>query len=153
MDADARAAERLRSFGFVFQFSELVPELSLRENVELPLRLLGVRRAEYRARSERLLEALGIADVAGRRPIEVSGGQAQRCAIARAVVHRPRVVFADEPTGALDRASADRALALLVEVSRNVGAALLVVTHDADVAARCDRTVHVVEGRLQAGVR
>ncbi|WP_377325986.1 ABC transporter ATP-binding protein [Pimelobacter simplex] len=148
LSRDARADVRLRSFGFVFQFAELVPELSVRDNVELPLRLLGVGRREYRERAGLLLDQLGIADVADRRPTEVSGGQAQRCAIARAVVHRPRVIFADEPTGALDSGSADRSLDLLVDVSASVGASLVVVTHDPKVADRLDRTVLVADGRL-----
>ena len=151
LSSDERAKRRLGSFGFVFQFAELVPELTLRENVELPLRLLGVQRSQYRSRARELLDRLGIDDVADRPAREVSGGQAQRCAIARAVAHRPQVLFADEPTGALDTASATVALRELLDAAADVEATLVVVTHDAAVARQLDRTVTLLDGRVVAG--
>src|SRR4051812_33329576 len=105
-----RSALRRKDFGFVFQFGELVPELTLAENVALPLRLAGLSRRTAETRGLELLERLEVADVAGKRSSEVSGGQAQRAAVARALVHRPRVVFADEPTGALDTVNGELVL-------------------------------------------
>jgi putative ABC transport system ATP-binding protein len=147
LNTDERARLRLTRCGFVFQLAELVAELSLRENVELPLRLNGHRPRAARRRAEEVLERLGILDVAKRRPAQVSGGQAQRCAVARAVAHQPVMIFADEPTGSLDAASGAAALGELVRVSRECGAALVVVTHDRDVAFSMDRQVEVKDGR------
>lgn len=145
-DEQRTAVRRLR-FGFVFQFAELVPELTLRENVALPLELLRVDRRERRSRVEELLERLGLAPHAGRRPAQVSGGQAQRAAVARAVVHRPDVVFADEPTGSLDTVNGRLVLDAFVSVCRDYGAAVVLVTHDPAVAAFADRTVAMRDGR------
>lgn len=142
------SAIRRKSFGFVFQFAELVPELTLRENVSLPLELLGVRAGARRARVEGLLAELGLAEHAGRRPAQVSGGQAQRAATARALVHRPRVVFADEPTGSLDNENGGRVLQALIELSRSSDAAVVLVTHDEKVALTADRVVHMSDGRV-----
>ncbi|MFC0529865.1 ABC transporter ATP-binding protein [Phytohabitans kaempferiae] len=144
----ARSFLRLTSFGFVLQFGDLVPELSLRQNVELPLRLLKVRRTESRARAAALLRELEIEDLADRRPGEVSGGQAQRAAVARALVHRPAVVFADEPTGALDSAAGELVLDALTGLARQQGSAVVMVTHEARVAAYADRTVFLRDGRV-----
>lgn len=138
---------RRRSFGFVFQFAELVPELTLRENVSLPLELNGIRGGKRRARVAELLERLGIGDQADRRPAQVSGGQMQRAAVARALVHRPAVLFADEPTGSLDSDTGKVVLAELMAMSREEGSAVLLVTHDATVAAAADRIVEVSDGR------
>ncbi|WP_344047549.1 ABC transporter ATP-binding protein [Nocardioides panacihumi] len=148
LDQDARARIRLARFGLVFQFAELVPELDLAENVELPLRILG-RRVE-RARIAELLDRLGIARVAKRVPSQVSGGERQRAAIARAMVHDPAVVLADEPTGALDGENGRAVLALLLECSNEAGATLVVVTHDQSVADRLDRVVELRDGRVVA---
>ena len=146
----ARSAMRLRRFGFVLQFGDLVPELSLRENVELPLRLVRhPRRGAGRAAAD-LLRQLEIADVADRRPGQVSGGQAQRAAVARALVHRPAVVFADEPTGALDSVAGERVLDALTGLAGEHGSSVVLVTHEARVAAYADRTVFLRDGRIAA---
>ncbi|MEV0729520.1 ABC transporter ATP-binding protein [Polymorphospora sp. NPDC050346] len=146
----ARSALRLTSFGFVLQFGDLVPELSLRENVELPLRLLKVRRSDTRARAAALLRELEVEEFADRRPGEVSGGQAQRAAVARALVHRPAIVFADEPTGALDSVAGELVLDALTGLARQQGSAVVMVTHEARVAAYADRTVFLRDGRVAA---
>lgn len=143
----ARSRIRLRHFGFVFQFGDLVPELSLRDNVELPLRLVGAKDAT--AAAQELLEEFEIAAVSSRRPGQVSGGQAQRAAVARALVHRPEVVFADEPTGALDSVSSELVLGALTTAARRRGAAVVVVTHEARVAEYADRTLHLRDGRVE----
>jgi len=144
----ARSRLRLKAFGFVLQFGDLVPELSLRENVELPLRLLKVPRAEAREQARTLLTELEIDDVADRRPGQVSGGQAQRAAVARSLVHQPSVIFADEPTGALDSASGETVLDSFTELARRHCATVLLVTHEARVAAYADRTMYLRDGRL-----
>lgn len=143
-----RSKLRLQRMGVVFQFGDLVPELTVEENVMLPLLLTGSKRAAARARACLLLEQLGIADVAVRRPGEVSGGQAQRAAVARALVHGPAVIYADEPTGALDTVSAETVLTALVDVAANERAALVVVTHDHQVAAHLDRLVFLRDGMV-----
>lgn len=150
LSEEARSRLRRERLGFVFQFGELVPELSLGENVALPLRLLGEHRRVAAGRARDLLGELGIGDLAGRRPGEVSGGQAQRAAIARAVIHRPAVVLADEPTGALDSHHAEAVLDLLFDLVADHGASLVLVTHEAAVAARASTSVHIVDGRRVA---
>ncbi|MFD4993868.1 ABC transporter ATP-binding protein [Cellulosimicrobium cellulans] len=145
----ARAQVRLRDLGFVFQFGDLVPELTVVENVELPLRLLGTRRREARSAALGQLDLLGIADLADRRLVEVSGGQAQRAAVARALVHRPAVVLADEPTGALDTVAGELVLEALVGAARDTRTAVLLVTHEAGVAAWADRDVQIRDGRVR----
>jgi putative ABC transport system ATP-binding protein len=148
MLSDARRAELRRSaFGFVFQFPGLLPELSAQENVALPLLLAGIHRRDAVHRARELFPRLGLDGLERRRPGQLSGGQAQRVGIARALVHEPAVVFADEPTGALDTETGDEVLSLLVSLVLDRGAALVVVTHDQRVARRCDRTVSVVDGR------
>jgi putative ABC transport system ATP-binding protein len=142
-----RSALRRRDFGFVFQFGQLVPELTCLENVAMPLRLDGTRRRAAEARAGELLERLEVADVARSTPGRVSGGQGQRVAVARALVTRPRVVFADEPTGALDSLNGERVMELLVAVARETDAAVVLVTHEARVAAYAHREVVVRDGR------
>ena len=148
LGVDARAELRLHDFGFVLQGGELMPELTLAENVELPLLLAGTRRVEARRRAASLLEMLGVGREAGRMPHEVSGGQAQRAAVARAVVHGPSVVFADEPTGALDEANGAAVMATLRASASASGSALVMVTHDAGLAAQLDRVLEVHDGRV-----
>ncbi len=147
MSDTARSALRRSDFGFVFQFGQLVVELSCLENVALPLRLGGVRRGEAERRARDWLDRLEVADVARHRPSEISGGQGQRVAVARALVTRPRVIFADEPTGALDSLNGERVMTSLVEAAQQTGAAILLVTHEARVAAYSDREVVVRDGR------
>ncbi|MGA8114755.1 MAG: ABC transporter ATP-binding protein [Actinocatenispora sp.] len=142
-----RSALRRSDFGFVFQFGQLVPELTCLENVALPLRLDGVKRREAERRATEWLERLEVTDVAGKRPGEVSGGQGQRVAVARALVTTPRVVFADEPTGALDSLNGERVMRLLTEAARQSGAAVLLVTHEPRVAAYSDREIVVRDGK------
>ena len=144
---DVRAAVRRRHFGFVFQFAELVPELTLRENIGLPLELNGTRGRARRARVDELVEVLGLAEHADRRPSRVSGGQAQRAAVARAVAHSPQVLFADEPTGALDTQNAELVLASLLTLAREAGTAIVLVTHDERVAERAPARVEMRDGR------
>lgn len=149
LDDDHLSHLRRSSFGFVFQFGELVPELTIRENVSLPLRLNGERGRKLTSRTDEILERLDIVSLAGKRPTEVSGGQAQRAAVARGLVHRPKVVFADEPTGSLDVSNSDRVLEEFVTLAREFGSAVVLVTHEARVASVCDRTCIVRDGSIQ----
>ncbi|MEU0202439.1 MULTISPECIES: ABC transporter ATP-binding protein [unclassified Streptomyces] len=142
------SALRRKRFGFVFQFGQLLPELPAEENVALPLMLEGVPRGEAVARARRWFAPLGLEGLEQRRPGRLSGGQAQRVAIARALVAEPDVVFADEPTGALDQRTSTEVVQLLTFATRETGAALVMVTHDADVAALCDRVLHVRDGLI-----
>jgi putative ABC transport system ATP-binding protein len=140
---------RLRGgrLGFVFQFDQLLPELPAVENVALPLMLAGVPRTDAVAQAGRWFAPLGLAGLEARRPGQLSGGQQQRVAIARALVTGPEVVFADEPTGALDSETGRHVMDLLTGLVAHTGAALVVVTHDDEVAARCHRTVVLRDGR------
>lgn len=142
----ARTAIRRRRFGFVFQSGHLLPELPADENVALPLLLEGHPRRRAVAEARRWFAPLGLTGLEDRRPGELSGGQAQRVTIARALVTAPSVVFADEPTAALDRSTGHEVIALLVEATRTSGAGLLIVTHDPEVAAACDRTLLLRDG-------
>ena len=153
LDAVELAELRLRNVGFVFQSADLVPELTLRQNIALPLELARVRRREVRDRVGELLHTLDLADEADRRPAQVSGGQAQRCAVARAVALRPSVVFADEPTGALDTKNRDRVMSLLLQQVADISGLLVTVTHDGAVAARFDRRIDLADGRVVSDAR
>ncbi|MEO1037961.1 MAG: ABC transporter ATP-binding protein [Pseudomonadota bacterium] len=145
----AQAARlRNRMIGFVFQSFQLLPKLTSWENVALPLFHRGVGRAERRERAHAMLERVGLSDRVHHRPDQLSGGQCQRVALARALVGEPALVLADEPTGSLDRATAGQAIALLRELNRALGVTVVMVTHDQDVAAACDRVVHIRDGRL-----
>jgi putative ABC transport system ATP-binding protein len=144
----ARTKLRRRRLGFVFQDNQLLAELPADENVALPLMVDGVSRRDAIARARAGLAQVGLAAEAGRRPGELSGGQAQRVAIARALVGEPQVVFADEPTGALDAATGAQVIDLLIGAATHRGAAVVVVTHDDAVAARCHRVVRIVDGRV-----
>ncbi|MDN5820537.1 MAG: ABC transporter ATP-binding protein [Brachybacterium sp.] len=143
-----RAQLRLARMGMIFQFGDLIGELTLAENLSLPLQLLGGRPARIRAEVETMLERLGLGEVAGRRAAQVSGGQAQRAAVGRALIHQPALLLADEPTGALDTVAADTVMDALMETVTEQGTTLVVVTHDNRVAAHLDRLVSMRDGEL-----
>ncbi|MGW5650978.1 ABC transporter ATP-binding protein [Streptomyces humi] len=142
-----RSTLRRSEFGFVFQFGQLVPELTCVENVALPLRLNGTSRKEAEKTARDWMARLEVDDLAKKRPGEVSGGQGQRVAVARALVTGPRVVFADEPTGALDSLNGERVMELLTDAARSTNAAVVLVTHEARVAAYSDREIVVRDGK------
>ncbi|WP_314171870.1 ABC transporter ATP-binding protein [Streptomyces winkii] len=152
MNDARRSALRRADFGFVFQFGQLVPELTCLENAALPLRLSGMARKEAESRAAAWLERLEVEDVRRQRPGEVSGGQGQRVAVARALAAGPRVLFADEPTGALDSLNGERVMQLLTEAARETRAAVVLVTHESRVAAYSDREVVVRDGRARSMV-
>ncbi|WP_327244583.1 ABC transporter ATP-binding protein [Streptomyces sp. NBC_01320] len=142
-----RSALRRAEFGFVFQFGQLVPELTCVENVALPLRLSGARRKDAERTALTWMERLEVDDLGAKRPAEVSGGQGQRVAVARALASSPKVIFADEPTGALDSLNGERVMELLTDAARSANVAVVLVTHEARVAAYSDRDVTVRDGR------
>ena len=142
----SRAVLRRRDFGFVFQFGELVPELTASANVALPLLFDGMGRADARARALEVLGEVGVAELAKKETTDLSGGERQRVAIARALVTSPKIVFADEPTGALDTLSGERVMEILAARCRENGTAVLLVTHEPLVAAFADREVKLVDG-------
>ncbi|WP_242432543.1 ABC transporter ATP-binding protein [Streptomyces sp. Root1310] len=141
---------RRERFGFVFQYGELLPELTVEENTALPLRLAGRRKADALAAAGEVLGRLGLGDLRGRRPSQVSGGQSQRVAVARSLVHKPAVVFADEPTGSLDSNNATAVLEEFLTLARSQGTAVVLVTHDTQVAARADTRYTMRDGMLTA---
>ncbi|MDQ3449911.1 MAG: ABC transporter ATP-binding protein [Actinomycetota bacterium] len=143
-----RSALRRREFGVLFQFGQVVPELTAQENVALPLLLSGVRRREAMTAARSWLDRFGVADLAKQRPPQMSGGQAQRVAVARAMVTEPEVLFADEPTGALDSLAGEQVLGQLMRVARDGGTTVLLVTHDAKVAAYADREIVIRDGMV-----
>ncbi len=147
-DDDAMALWRRAHVGFVFQAFHLLPYLTVRENVALPLALLGVAPAERRLRADEALESVGLPKIGGRRPGTLSGGEMQRAAIARAIVHRPRLILADEPTGNLDAAHAATVLDALAGAVAGSRAAALMVTHSRIAAARAHRVLRLSGGRL-----
>jgi putative ABC transport system ATP-binding protein len=148
----ARSRLRLERMGFVFQDGQLLPELPALENVALPLLLLGRPRAEAFGRAADWLDRLGLGGLERRRPGQLSGGQAHRVAIARAMVGSPAVVLADEPTGALDQATGAEVMRVLTATAKSAGASLVVVTHDLTVARWCERHVEIVDGRVLTDV-
>jgi len=149
-DETRRSTLRRDRFGFVFQFGQLVPELTAEDNVALPLLLGGARRAAAVAEARPWFAKLGLDGLELRRSGELSGGEAQRVALARALVARPRVLFADEPTGSLDSLTGEQVMDLMVNSARAQGTTVVLVTHEARVAAYADRQVIVRDGRVHA---
>lgn len=139
---------RNRTFGFVFQQFFLTPNTTVLDNVILPMKIAGVGRSERRRRGMAALRQLDLADKARNKATDLSGGQKQRVVIARALVNNPRVIFADEPTGNLDSATGAVVEDILFDLNREHGITLIVVTHDEDLAARCDRRVHIKDGLI-----
>jgi putative ABC transport system ATP-binding protein len=148
LDETRRSALRRDQFGFVFQFGQLVPELTAEENVALPLLLAGLRRNKAVEQVRPWFERLGLDGLEGRRSGELSGGQAQRVALARGMVAKPQVLFADEPTGSLDSLTGEQVMSLLVDSAREQGTTVVIVTHEARVAAYADRQVVVRDGKV-----
>ena len=148
MSDNRRTEYRAKRMGFVFQSYNLLPVLSAAENVELPLLVSGTAPRQARARALRALDLVGLPDKAQSRPAELSGGQRQRVTVARALVNDPAIVFADEPTGALDSESAGAIMDLLVRLNRERGQTVVMVTHDAGVGARADRIVRFRDGAI-----
>ena len=151
LDEAARSRLRLNEFGFIFQFGQLLPDLSALDNVTIPLLLAGTPRRRALAQAREALGELGLSKHLDKRPTQLSGGQAQRAAVARALVTGPRILFADEPTGSLDSLAAERTMEVLLASVRSRGASLVIITHDARVAAYADREVTVRDGRVGPG--
>ncbi|MCI4350437.1 MAG: ABC transporter ATP-binding protein [Thermoplasmata archaeon] len=149
--SDKKKSEyRARRTGFVFQSYNLLPVLSAVENVEMPLLIGGVAAKEARARATTILTELGLGDRLHHRPSELSGGQQQRVSLARALVSRPAIVWADEPTGNLDQEGSLQVTELLRSLNKSYQQTIVVVTHDPEVAAKCDRTLRMVDGKFVA---
>jgi len=150
LDNEGRTRVRRDSLGFVYQFHHLLPDFSALENVMLPQLVINRSEEDARARAENLLSALGLEHRLTHRPSQLSGGEQQRVAVARALANRPKLVLADEPTGNLDEATADIVLTQFLDLVRGQGAAALVATHNERLAKRMDRLLRLHEGQLKA---
>jgi len=149
LDDNSKTSYRARRMGFIFQFYNLLPVLSAVENVELPLLVSGTASNEARERAIAALDRVGLAEWSTHKPAELSGGQRQRVTIARALVNNPAIVWADEPTGDLDTKTADDIMTLMQELNRDQQQTFVIVTHDPAIAARCHRTIHMVDGVIE----
>jgi len=148
-----RSRLRLTRFGFVFQYGQLLPELSAEDNVALPLMLAGTSRREALVQARDWLPRLGLDGLGARLPGELSGGQAQRVAVARALASRPEILFADEPTGSLDTLAGEQVMRATLDLARELNSTVIIVTHDARVAAYADRNILVRDGNVSGAAR
>ena len=148
MKDDKRTEYRAKSMGFVFQFYNLLPVLTAVENVEMVLLLKGVRSKKAREKASKALEMVGLKGLEKHRPSQLSGGQRQRVTLARALVNDPKIVWADEPTGDLDKKNSNEVMNLISRLNRDLGMTTVIVTHDPDVAAKCRRIIHMEDGRI-----
>ena len=149
LDERARTHIRLGSIGFVYQFHHLLPEFDARDNVALPLRIAGVGQAEARARADEVLISLGLGERLTHQPAQMSGGEQQRVAVARALANRPRLLLADEPTGNLDPATSQTVFEALHRLVKDTGVAALIATHNMELAGHMDRVFALKDGHLE----
>ena len=150
LSAQRQAHFRNRQIGFVFQFHQLLPEFTATENVAIPAMIAGMSKKQAIQEAEQMLSQLGLADRLKHRPAQLSGGEKQRTAVARALINRPSLILADEPSGSLDSQRKEELIELFLELRDQLGQTFLIVTHDADFAQRADRTVSLQDGRIIA---